>query len=228
MSCSDARVAQRQMLLRLAVHLRGRLLREFRDVVGPARLGWRAELCDRLDAVTDLGARVLRHGAFHHAFVVIDEEPRRRRRVLLLLLPLVQLEDRADRVGRARAELPLVVDRRHLRAQAHACGQRLGGRDGEQVVAHVRCVRAPAVALLLTDGEPSWCGAHVRFPPAVAAGKSRKDLPAAAAEASALLFDVLHHPRGHRPRSQRRAGVNPERGPVAAARCRRARAVRDT
>src|SRR2546422_6955143 len=58
-------------------------------------------------------SRVLADRSFHRALVVVDEEPRGRGRVALGLLQLVELEDRADAVGRTGAELALVRSEEH-------------------------------------------------------------------------------------------------------------------
>src|SRR2546422_7826881 len=98
-------------------------------------------------------SRVLADRSFHRALVVVDEEPRGRGRVALGLLQLVELEDRADAVGRTGAELALVVHGRHLRAEALAPRQGLRRLDRQEVVAHVGTVRPPAVPLLRPYGQ---------------------------------------------------------------------------
>src|SRR5262249_37535436 len=76
------------------------------------------------------------------------------------LLELVELQDRADAVGGAGAELPLVVHGRHLLAQAHGSRQALRRLDRQEIVTHVGAVGPPAVPLLRPYSETVWCPAH--------------------------------------------------------------------
>ena len=136
------------MLLRLRVALRRGLRRELREDVRPHRLGAHALIRERLHPVAQLRAAVLVHRALDDALVVVDEQPRRDE-VRLLLLEQLELERAADRIRGARAELPLIVDGRHLRAQIDGGWQRGRGapRNAKREVALVGKIRNPSESL---------------------------------------------------------------------------------
>src|SRR5579859_1064941 len=136
------------VLQRVAVALRGRLFRKLRRIVRPLALGAYALFSDALDAVADAGARVGARGALYRPLVVVDEEARGGEAGRQLLFELVELKGAGDGVGRATAELPLVVDGRTLGAQVGAARQRdQDGRwRGVEIVAVVWLVGNPTVA----------------------------------------------------------------------------------
>src|SRR5262249_15047563 len=96
-------------------------LREVRDDVRPLELGTDAIARDRLDAVANHRAAVDRHRAFDDALVVVDEQARRHE-VAHALLHAVELDRARDGVGRAAAQVALVVDGRAFGPKIDASG----------------------------------------------------------------------------------------------------------
>ena len=155
----DPVVRNRLVLQRVRVQLRWRLLARRRvgrpravrprrgGVIGPLSLGADALLVDSGDAVADLRAAVGRRAALDLALVVVDEEARGHE-VPQVLLQQLELEGPRYGVGRAGADLPLVVDGGAVRAEIGAGRQVVGyglGRH-EHKVARVWEVGLPAVA----------------------------------------------------------------------------------
>ena len=133
---------------RLLVASSGRLHGKLGNVVAPQLLGAYALLDQCLDPVSNHGAGVLLYGSFQCPLVVVDEQAAKVRH-LLACLCLQELQAAHQRVGRATAQLSLVLDWGTGRAQVHR--RRQGWRRR-------RYCRIQLVALIWTIGHPSIPG----------------------------------------------------------------------
>mmetsp|Transcript_29724 Transcript_29724/g.64302 ORF Transcript_29724/g.64302 Transcript_29724/m.64302 type:complete len:303 (+) Transcript_29724:168-1076(+) len=130
----------------LLVGITGGLVGEGLLVVGPGGLIADAQLRERLDAITNVGAGVLVGSPLHRPLVVVDEQTAGNE-ILFALLHLGEVEGAADGIGSAAAEATLVVDRKVLRrAQIHLGRQvlQLVLREGQVLVTVIRQVTLPA------------------------------------------------------------------------------------
>src|SRR5256884_6223321 len=109
-----------------AIAALGRLVSEFHDVVRPQLLRAEAALGHRLDAIADLRPRVAVDRPFQRALVVVDEESRRHDGMGRAFLALANLKRAGDGIGRARAQLALVVAGWKSGPQVRLRRQRLG------------------------------------------------------------------------------------------------------
>lgn len=105
-----------RVVRRRGVGLFPRLAQHLLDVVGPQILGASALGLEGLDAEVEVGATVLVGLAVEVALVVVDEQARNVDEVAARSL-LQVLERASQRVGRAAADVALILDRRHVSAQ---------------------------------------------------------------------------------------------------------------
>src|SRR5260221_6712996 len=151
------------VLQRGAVALLGRFRGELRDVVRPQRLGTESALDDGLDAIADLCAGVTADRACERALVVVDEQTRGHHRIGRALLALEKLQRAGYGVGRARAELALVVAVEEAVAEVDL--RRQGPRDLRR-----RLIAIVALVGNVTDPSESLDSHALRLP-ALSAGR---------------------------------------------------------
>ena len=89
---------------------------ELRNDVGPEPLVRRALFGDALYSVANLRTVIERHAVFNTSLIIINEEARRDE-VAQFLFHAIEFDGACDCVGRAGADLPLIIDCRALPAQ---------------------------------------------------------------------------------------------------------------
>src|SRR6185437_14363742 len=133
---------------------------ELGDVIRPETLRRCAQRGHALDPIANLRAGVAFDRAFHRALVVVNEQPRRHE-----LLLLIELDCPSNCIGRATAELALVVYRRALLRQIDlGRNVTLNWRwSGIHEVALVGKIRDPPIPLNCVRAGDSIRFSHLEF-----------------------------------------------------------------